>query len=214
MALGLPAAAAVDGDASSATAATKCPLKAPEAPMVYGFRLGMNLDQVLTRFKDFPELSALTRNASTVLNLNDRAARPAVRGVRSQSGVIEIEVYTPYLATRHAGKHEVLKGGHLYLLVRNGKLAIIRLVDAQSDDWRNLDEFMREMSGRYRISGKRLTKQQSTPSPQLPGVSQDFAAKTIDMDCSGYRITFSCVGPPAPPGLCDLWLKAVTRDAR
>jgi hypothetical protein len=204
----LPAAsAAIDGTPSSKPATAKCPLNLTKAPVMYGFRLGMSLDQVVARFKEFPQLSTLSQSQPLVLNLADRSARPAVRGVRNQSGPIEIEVYTPYLTERHAAKREAIKEGHLFLLLRDGRLVLIRLVDARSDAWRNLDEFKREMSGRYGISGKWQTRQQPHPSAQSPYVPPDFAAKTNELDCSDFNITFSCVGPPAPPGLCDLWVK-------
>jgi len=211
----LPAvAAAIHGASSSTPAAATCPLKVTEAPVMYGFRLGMSLEQVIARFKDFPQLAALSKGHPLVVNLADRAARPAVRGVRNQSGPIEIEVYAPYLTDRHAARREAIKEGRLSLLLRDGRLALIRLVDARSDAWRNLDEFKEVMSDRYGISGKWQAKQQSPPSPQSPGIPPDFATRSNELDCGDFSITFSCVGPPAPSGLCDLWVKTSDGDRR
>lgn len=207
----LPVPAATADSATSPPPKTGGRPKSHQAPVIYGFRLGMTQDQLLSRFREFPGLSALSGDGSAVMDLADREKQPAVRGVKSLSGLIELEVYPPYLTARHGGKHESIRGGHLYLLVRDGKLAVIRLVDVRSDSWHNLDEFINEMSRRYDI------KMTSKRTPQPPGssapdsVPPDFAARTVGSEFSGYSIACSCVGPPAPPGMCDLWLKAVDR---
>jgi hypothetical protein len=211
----LPATAfAISGTDSSTPATAKQPQHLTGAPVMYGFRLGMSLDQVVARFREFPQLATLAKSRPLVLNLTDRAARPAVRGVRNQSGPVEVEIYTPYLTNRHASNQEAIKEGHLFLLLRDGRLVLIRLVDARSDAWSNLDEFKREMSARYAISGAGQTRQQPPPSPQSSGAPHDFASRTNELDFGDFSITFSCVGPPAPPGLCDMWVKTSGRDRR
>ncbi len=210
-ALCLPVPAATADSATSPPPKSDSRPKSHQAPAIYGFRLGMAQDQLLGRFREFPGLAALSGDGSAVMNLADREKQPAVRGVRSLSGLIELEVYPPYLTARHGGKLESIRGGHLYLLVRDGKLAVIRLVDVRSDSWHDLDGFIKEMSRRYGIKMTSKSTPQPTGSSAPDGVPPDFAARTVEGTFSGYSIACSCVGPPAPPGMCDLWLKAVDR---
>lgn len=196
------------GKAPNSSAATaKSRHKELNGPVIYGFRLGMTQDQLLTRFRDFPEVSTLAKGGSAVVNLTDREKRPAVRGVRNQSGVIELEIYPPYLTSRFGGSQERIKEGNLYLLVKDRKLTLIRLVDAQSDAWTNLDQFIKEMAARYGIKGSTRNPSHSVKTSPPEGLPPDFATKTVETISQGYSTTYSCLGPPAPAGICDLWIK-------
>lgn len=195
---------------SDEAAKPECTLKAAQAPVVEGYRLGMSLNSVLASFSDLPELSAIS--SSKHVNINDDSGRQKV--IASSSDHIKsINVFGD-----HLHRHTTVKGSlnglfGMTLVFSDDRLTTIELTDWSSPKWSNVAEFTSRMSERYGFTDSSWSKPQlSQISPELQSIPQDFRTISAGFKCSGFYVIASCIGPPAPPGICSLTIRDAEFD--
>jgi hypothetical protein len=183
----------------------ECTLKAAQAPVVEGYRLGMSLNSVLDSFADIPGLSAISSDKQ--VSINDESGRQKVVA-NSSDGFKSIEVFGDYLHHRAAVKGSLDGLTGMTLVFSDDRLTTIELTDWSSPKWSNVAEFTSRMSERYGFADSWWSKPQLSqlvPDPQT--TSQDFRSISAGFKCSGFYVVASCIGPPAPPGTCSLTIR-------
>lgn len=187
----------------------RCNLQVSQSPSVFKLRLGMSLREVAARLPNFPQLVGFAGGKSDELYLRDSAGDRALLARRDRrDGVESIEVKGSYLKRQVArGLSPVgIKG--MTLLFMDGRLVFITLSDWESRGWGNTDEFVKKLSRVYGFSGAWWQRAEVKSAPtDVPLGYWDFFSPVTGFECDGFKIEASCVGPPAPPGLCTLSIR-------
>jgi len=187
----------------------QCNLQVSQSPSVFKLRLGMSLREVAARLPQFPQLAGFAERRSDELYLRDGDGDRALLARRDgRDGVESIEVKGSYLKRQVARGLSPVGIRGMTLLFMDRRLVFISLADWQSPKWGNTDEFVKVMSRVYGFSGVWWQRAEVKPAPpDMPLGYRDFFSPVNGFECDGFKIEASCVGPPAPQGLCTLSIR-------
>lgn len=187
----------------------QCALRASQSPSVFNLRLGMSLREAAARLRAFPQLGGFAVGKSDELYLKDGAGDRALLARRDRrEGVESIEVKGARLKRQVAAglSPAGLKG--MILLFKERRLVFISLADWESPRWGNTDEFVKELSRVYGFSRAWWQREEVKPAPpDAPLGYWDFYSPATGFECDGFKIEASCIGPPAPTGICTLSIR-------
>ncbi|HEY9405065.1 MAG TPA: hypothetical protein VIQ24_20605 [Pyrinomonadaceae bacterium] len=187
----------------------RCNLQVSQSPSVFKLRLGMSLREVVARLPHFPQLVGFAEGKSDELYLKDGAGDRGLLARRDRrDGVVSIEVRGSFLKRQVARGLSPVGVRGMTLLFMDRRLVFISLSDWESRGWGNTDEFVKKMSRVYGFAGVWWQRAEvKSATPDAPLGYWDFYSPVTGFECDGFKIEASCVGPPAPPGLCTLSIR-------
>jgi hypothetical protein len=186
--------------AETKTVSPVCNWDVSRAPAIYGFKLGMKLDDAVRRFPDLPELGAAVSKPSTSIN---RDYEDLITVATANDGTKIVSVIGPYLVRRFdpAGAQGTVSKIDLYF--SRGLLSGLRVVDWETGA-KSREEFLSATSKKFGFS-RGWWKHQSR------AVAADYASLIDSFECTGFSVSSDCIGPPGPPGMCTL---SISRSSR
>lgn len=172
----------------------------------------MSLRQAIAAFPDSAQLSALETKDKVELNFINKSGNLGIRAWRVYRGGVVIEASGDYLRQRLKSKAQLELPNLIRLIFWRERLMSIDLSDMTAARWRSIDAFVSEVSKTYDFSINWWnTIQLEVPPSARTGESQDFRTTLKEFDCDGWRISASCIGPPAPAGICSLNVRDLKR---
>ena len=179
-----------------------CALKPARSPALHGFRLGMTFREAAARFRKFPRLARFGPGDKE-LTLKDAAGQTAISASDdSDVGVSVIRVEGRYLA-RLLPADQPQEFASLDLIFLDRRLVRAHVRDWRSPKWKDVEGLKSWAEGRYALKG--LAWRVERPKVNLPpGAYADFVSDAHIIECDGFTVHATCVGPPGPADLCDL----------
>lgn len=186
--------------------AQRCVLKpAQPPPAIAGFHFGMTFGEAAARFPQFPQLARFAPGDKE-LDLRDASGERVISARNDDPGVVSVVVHG-----RHAGgparpaagdvmPEEFTTIGMVYL---DGRLGLIGVNGWRSPRWKEIYEFRERAAEQFGFAGAQWNVLRPSLKP-APGTYPDFQSDRHELDCDGFKVTASCVGPPGPPDVCDL----------
>jgi hypothetical protein len=164
----------------------------------------MTFEEAAARFRRFPRLARFAAGGEPLI-LKDAAGQTALTAHAGDFGVLALRVEGRYMG-RLLPRDVPREFGSLDLLFLDRRLAYVHVRDWRSPEWKNVDEFKSWVAGRYGLKGYGWRVHR--PKVELPpGAYHDFATDNHVIDCDGFVVEASCIGPPGPGDVCDLTVK-------
>lgn len=189
------------GGAGPNAAEAKCRPALRPSLGLNGFRLGMTAPQVVKRFPEFPDLARFL-TAGKSLEWKDASGALAISGGGGDFGLSALSFEGRYIKRRMPRGELTGEFQMLALVFLDGRLVDVGVRDWVSPEVENVDGLKAWVERRYDLTGLAWD---IIVQEKPPGITYfDFQTNRHTIDCDRFSITASCVGPPAPPNICNL----------
>ncbi|MFN2516758.1 MAG: hypothetical protein ABR556_11160 [Pyrinomonadaceae bacterium] len=125
---------------------TKCEIDLDQAPEVRGFRLGMTLDSIRSRFPDLPDVTPDKLGSTRIVIENTAMNEGVKREPSTRSGAVVLLVDTSRYPEFSGARKTRLE------MVDN-RVASIEVVYSDETKWKSLEEFLKSVAEGLKVDG-------------------------------------------------------------